>query len=280
MEESLNEIENIILTGNEGFIGKNIEKRLIQSGYNVICFEKDSTPHEISKVMTANSVLVHQGAITDTLYEDDIEMMKNNYEFSRELFDYSINKGIKVVYASSAASYGTDGYPINIYGWSKYCAEQYGIALYKRAEKTRKQFIALRYFNVFGSGEEDKGRMSSVAYQAMKKGKMKLFPKEPRRDFVYVQDIVNANIHAIESQPHEIRTGYYDVGSGEASTFEEVCKHLDIPYTYTSESEIPKGYQFFTKSSEDKWMPNWKPKYNLETALKEYKEMIGVSNEN
>ena len=59
-----------------------------------------------------------------------------------------------------------------------------------------------------------------------------------------------------------------------------MCEHLDIPYTYALESEIPKGYQFFTKSSKDKWMTDWKPKYNLETALKEYKKMIGENHEN
>ena len=272
----MRDIKKIILTGNEGFIGKNLEKELIHCGYDVICFEKGSTIDEISSEMEKHSIVVHQGAITDTLHKDNIEMMKNNYEFSKLLFDSSIRHDQKVVYASSAASYGTDGCPSNIYGWSKYCAEQYGLTLYKRTTNSvfGCSFISLRYFNVFGPGEEHKGRMSSIAYQVMKKGKAQLFPKEPKRDFIYIKDVVSANIHAIESEPYKIKTGYYDVGSGVASTFEEVCEHLDIPYTYTSESEIPKGYQFFTQASKGKWLPGWKPKYNLKTALKEYKQLI------
>ncbi len=128
----------------------------------------------------------------------------------------------------------------------------------------------MRYFNVYGPGEQHKGRMASIAHQAMKKGSMVLFPNNPRRDFVYVKDVVNANIHAIESG--NITTGYYDVGSGVASPFEEVCRHLEIPFEYTDESKIPVGYQFYTCSSSDKWMPGWKPQYDLESSLKEYKE--------
>ena len=270
----------ILLTGNEGFIGKNLETELTSQGHDVIGFEKDCTISDIVEEMHSNPVVVHQGAITDTLYPDNIEMMVNNYEFSKRLFDEAFSRNIKVVYASSAACYGIsdEGTPANIYGWSKYCAEQYGLALYKPQTilspfsnvNSKAQFIALRYYNVFGMGEEHKGRMSSIAYQAMVKGSMTLFPGQPRRDFVYVKDVVRANLHAITN--NYIKTGYYDVGSGVASTFEDVCDNLEVPYTHTSEDNIPEGYQFFTKSSEEKWLPGWEPKYDLKTALKEYKE--------
>lgn len=255
----------IILTGNEGFIGKNLEKELLQFDYEVVGFERGSTITEIKNQMTRDSIVVHQGAITDTLYEDNIEMMNNNYEFSCRLFDAAFDKGLKVVYASSAASYGIEDCPANIYGWSKYCAEQYGIALFAGTNN----FIALRYFNVYGPGEQHKGRMASIAHQAMKKGSMNLFVGNPRRDFVYVKDVVNANMYAINCEG--IPTGYYDVGSGVASSFEEVCNHLEIPFEYADESKIPAGYQFFTCSSSDKWMPGWKPECDLESALKEYR---------
>jgi len=263
----------IILTGNKGFIGKNIETELIKQGHEVIGFdtlsENGCTVEEIIKVMDKDSVIFHQGAITDTLYPDNVAMMEYNYEFSRKLFDAAFDRGLKVVYASSAACYGNNisETPTNIYGWSKYCAEQYGLSLYKDSAL---QFIALRYYNVFGPGEEQKGKMSSVAYQAMKRGKMVLFPGEPKRDFVYVRDVVSANLYALYD--NNIKTGYYDVGSGVASTFENVCENLDILFSYTTTDTIPDGYQFYTKSNKDKWLCGWKPEYDLKTALQEYKE--------
>mgnify|MGYP001445888840 FL=1 len=272
----------IILTGNQGFIGRNLEEELIGQGHDVIGFdvasENGCSVDEIKNAMDGVSVILHQGAITDTLYPDNIAMMKYNYEFSKELFDAAFKRRIKVVYASSAACYGNDNTqetPANIYGWSKYCAEQYGLALYKPeivGESTGivPQFIALRYYNVFGPGEEQKGKMSSVAYQAMERGEMVLFPGKPKRDFVYVKDVVSANIHAMNNK--YIKTDFYDVGSGVASSFEDVCDAVGISYTHTTEDKIPVGYQFWTESDRRKWLPGWKPKYDLTTALKEYKE--------
>ena len=96
-----------------------------------------------------------------------------NYEFSRKLFDYAESFDKKVVYSSSAANTGDNGMPSNIYGWSKYVTENYGMAKVSN-------FVALRYFNVYGPGEEHKGKMASVAYQAYQKGEFKLFPKKPK----------------------------------------------------------------------------------------------------
>ena len=276
-------MKTIILTGYKGFIGGNLYKALKKREYDVFGFEEGCTIKDIEDCLNRlsttkfeDTTIVHQGAITDTLYKDNSEMMRNNYLFSTELFDLALKNDINVVYASSAAIYGSgkEKTPINIYGWSKYASETYGILKFQNTSQkpltgAKPRFVALRYFNVFGPNEENKGRMASVAYQAMKKGKFELFPKKPKRDFVYVEDVVRANIHAIENV--NVKTGFYDVGSGKSHTFEYLCKCLDVPYIITSEDKIPKGYQFETKSSKSKFMPGWKPKYDLRLGLEIYK---------
>jgi ADP-L-glycero-D-manno-heptose 6-epimerase len=173
--------------------------------------------------------------------------------------------GKKFIYSSSAANYGTnDEYPSNLYGWSKYTAEQYVIKC---------GGIALRYFNVYGPLEDHKGKMASVAYQMLEKQKegqeIKLFPKKPQRDFVYVKDIISANLFAMKWF-EDYQGQWYEVGSGDARTFEDVLDILEIPYTYHNEKDIPKGYQFHTKSNSENWMVGWTPQYNLEKGLKDY----------
>jgi len=280
-------MKTILLTGYKGFIGKRLHKALLERNYKVIGFEKDCTIYDIKEVFRflssseiSETTIVHQGAITDTLFADNSEMMRNNYMFSKELFDLALEVGVNVVYASSAAVYG-DGenkHPINVYGWSKYASELYGIREFSSTlTYPTTRFVALRYFNVFGPGEEHKGRMSSIAYQSMVRGDMDLFPKKPQRDFVYIDDIVSANIHAIENS--NVRTGYYEVGSGESHTFEYVCECLDIPFSITEEERIPKGYQFKTQSNAEKWMPEWVPKCNLKESLQSYKKYFEATND-
>jgi len=143
-------------------------------------------------------------------------------------------------------------------------AEQYGLAL-------GGQFIALRYFNVYGPGEEYKNKMSSIACQAYKQGVFKLFPKKPKRDFVYIKDVVSATLYPLTN---EVPSGIYEVGSGEARIFEDVLDNLEISYTYRNEIDIPEGYQYYTESDSKKWMPGWTPKYNIETGIKAYKKYL------
>ena len=209
-------------------------------------------------------VIFHVGACSDTLEKDVNYMMILNYESTKVICDWAKRKERRVIYSSSAASYGTnDKFPANIYGWSKYAGEGYVVS---------NGGIALRYFNVYGPGEEHKGRMSSVAYQMhLKKEKgeeIKLFPGEPKRDFVYIKDIISANMYAFENF-ESLKCKWYDVGYSEARTFEDVLSCMGISdFTYSEISEIPEGYQFYTRSK--MLMPGWKPKYPIENGLEEY----------
>jgi ADP-L-glycero-D-manno-heptose 6-epimerase len=263
-------MEKIIITGTDGFIGSNLKKRL-ESKYEIIeinedIFKTSNWREEVSKYFwTEIRGVFHIGACSNTLETDVNYIMLVNYEFTKHLTDLCISKNVPIIYSSSAANYGTNNqHPSNLYGWSKYTAEDYSIS---------RGGIGLRYFNVYGPGEEKKGKMASVAYQmtiAHREGKdIKLFPKNPRRDFVYVEDVVSANIHALDN--YEILSGkYYEVGSGEARTFEDVLDTLKISFTHHPEDSIPAGYQFYTCSNREKWMPGWTPKHNIEEGISKY----------
>ena len=262
----------ILLTGFKGFIGKNIHKTLLEKYDNIIslcCIEKDYMTDlhwqtRLSRAVIDCDVVIHTGAISDTMLKDCNEMLKYNYEFSKWLFDYAETFDKRVVYASSAANTGDNGMPSNIYGWSKYLTENYGMAKVSN-------FVALRYFNVYGPGEEHKGKMASVAYQAWKKGKFKLFPKEPVRDFVYIDDVVDATLSAVFN---DVEKGVYEVGTSENRTFEDMLNLMNIKYEYRDAIDIPKGYQFLTKADKNKFMKGWKPKYSLEEGIKKYKSYL------
>lgn len=269
-------MERIIITGTNGFIGKNLLNKLKETNRDILeinenIFNNPDWVIELLNVLNsfAPTVIFHVGACSDTLETDANYMMTRNYEFTRILADYCNWNKSKLVYSSSAANYGTNSlHPSNLYGWSKYVAEQY---------VNKMGGISLRYFNVYGPLENQKGKMASVAYQMMEKHKqgedILLFPGKPRRDFVYVNDIVSANIHAFENF-EELHSKYYDVGSGEARTFEDVLNILGIKFTYHDENKVPVGYQFYTKSNKNKWMNNWEPKFNLELGLQDYIEKL------
>ena len=195
-------MRKVIITGTKGFIGSNLKKRL-EWDYEVIeinedIFDNPNWRDEIESIIKKSEahVFYHIGACSDTLNQDVNYMMKLNFQFTKILVDWSSDNDCKLIYSSSAANYvQNEKYPSNLYGWSKYVAEQYVVA---------NGGIGLRYFNVYGPYETNKGVMASVAYQMLQKQKngqeIKLFPKEPRRDFVYVGDVAQANIMAMKSK--------------------------------------------------------------------------------
>ena len=266
----------VLITGTEGFIGSHLYKELKLRFDNILTLNEDIFSYHNWKLHIETlflnaynpDMIFHVGACSNTLETDVQYMMTRNYESTKILSDWCKANNKKFIYSSSAASYGnSEQYPSNLYGWSKYAGE--GIAI-------RNGGIALRYFNVYGPGEESKlYEMRSVAQQMWIKkllGKeVKLFPKNPKRDFVYIKDVIDANLFAYENYD-KLKGDFYDVGSGESSTFEEVMRLLDIEYGYLNEDSIPKGYQFYTLSK--KYMSGWKSKYNLQNGLKEYKHYL------
>jgi ADP-L-glycero-D-manno-heptose 6-epimerase len=269
-------MKKILLTGSNGFIGKNLKKELetenIVFELNEDFYEKENWKNDLKEFLLKihPSTIFHVGACSNTLEQDVNYMMIRNFESTKILMDYCKMFCAPMIYSSSAASYGDQNeYPSNLYGWSKYVAEQYVIS---------NGGVGLRYFNVYGQSEEHKGKMSSMVYQIIKKHKngeeIKLFPKTPKRDFIYVKDIISANLYAYDN--YEIlKSNYYDVGTGEDRPFEDILKCLNIiEFSYYKETDIPIGYQFHTKANRDKFMPNWYPKWKLEDGINDYSRIL------
>ena len=260
-----------ILTGSNGFIGRRLKAKLLELNIETVeinenIFDSENWKEEICKQTNLDiDVIFHVGACSNTLEQDVNYIMKVNYEFTKQIAICAEKLSIPLVYSSSAACYGTNNlHPSNLYGWSKYAAEDYVV---------NSGGIALRYFNVYGPGEEDKASMASFAYQAFIKfknrEKVKLFPSNPRRDFIYIDDVISANLHAF-SNFGALDKRYYEVGSGEDNLFESVLNYAGIEFEYHDLNAIPHGYQFHTRSIPSNWMDGWKPQFDLESGIRSY----------
>ena len=216
-------MKKILITGTKGFIGKNLlnfvrdKFRILEINEDIFHFENWDNELETLLNNFQPDIIFHIGACSNTMETDVNYIMKVNFEFTKILVDWVVKNNKKIIYSSSAANYGINQkYPANLYAWSKYTAEQYVIS---------NNGIALRYYNVYGPGEEHKGNMASIAYQFYKKNKegkdCKLFLKNPLRDFIYVDDVVSANLYALDNY-NSLSKKYYDVGTGEANSFEKV----------------------------------------------------------
>ena len=104
----------------------------------------------------------------------------------------------------------------------------------------------------------------------------KLFPNGATRDFVYIKDVISANIHAWQTFDLH-KSGSFDVGTGQSRSFEDVLNIMGIPFTYTSENDIPNNYQIYTQADERYFLKDWKPLWFLEEALEHYKSILKIS---
>ena len=255
----------ILVTGYKGFIGKNILKKL---GYQFLKIDSEIfneiNPKEfLLSYLESNKpdAIFHIGACSNTLNTDIDFMMERNYLSTKWLVDWCKENNKKIIYSSSAAIYGTnETKPSNLYGWTKMLGEDYVVT---------NGGIALRYFNVYGPGEEHKGNMASMVYQILKSNSVELFPNRPKRDFIYIDDVVRANFYALDY--YDVLKGkWYDVGTTQSVEFETICEILNIPYEYKSESEIPNGYQFNTQAKFENLMNGWQPIIDINAGIQKF----------
>lgn len=181
--------------------------------------------------------VLHQGACSDTMEHDGRFMLDTNYRCSKDLLDACQAQGTRLLYASSAATYGGSAAfreepeferPLNVYGYSKLLFDN---VVRRMLPAATSQVVGFRYFNVYGPREQHKGRMASVAFhhfnQLRETGKVRLFgdyggygPGEQRRDFVYVDDVVAVNLWFLQ---HPDRSGIFNLGTGRAQPFNDVA---------------------------------------------------------
>jgi len=185
----------------------------------------------------AVEALFHQGACSDTMETDGRYMIDNNYGYSKRLLEWCQEEEVPLIYASSASVYGAGREfreerrcekPLNVYGYSKFLFDQ---LVRRLLPQNTSQVAGFRYFNVYGPNEAHKGRMASVAYHAyqqlLSSGKVKLFVGsagygngEQRRDFVYVEDVVDVNLWFLERPD---LSGLFNCGTGRAQSFNELA---------------------------------------------------------
>jgi len=308
-----------IITGAAGFIGRNTVAELNARGnpdlllvdalgtdekwQNLLGlgFEDLIPPEELLKRLAARSLgkidsIIHLGACSATTERDADYLLRNNYQYTRTLCEWSLAHDVRFVYASSAATYGdgSRGYsdddlitptlrPLNMYGYSKHMFDLWALrhCLFDR-------IVGLKYFNVFGPYEDHKGDMRSVVqksfHQINTTGEVSLFKSykegyadgEQKRDFIYVKDAVAVTLHFAQDRSH---SDLFNCGTGIARTWKDLAtavftamgkkpniKMIEMP------PQLRGKYQYFTQAEMTKLRAAGytKPFFTLEDGVKDY----------
>ena len=282
-----------IITGGAGFIGSNLVRLLGEkTGDDIVVVDDLRDGHKFVNIadlsiadyfdveefatlletdpgyMKNVQSVLHEGACSTTTEWDGRYMMQNNFGYSKNLLHHCLNNKIPYLYASSAAVYGgakafvespENELPLNVYGYSKLLFDQY---VRRISLETGQQVVGFRYFNVYGSREQHKGSMASVAFhfnnQIQEKNEVRLFEGtdgyadgEQRRDFVFVDDICALNLWFLE---HRDVSGIFNAGTGKAQSFNDVADAVIAWHGKGKKTYIPfpehlvGAYQSYTEA--------------------------------
>ena len=285
----------LVVTGAAGFIGSCLVAALNERGFHDLVIVDEFSrsdkllnlaSKQIGGLVHRNQLMswlesnhqrvdyiFHLGARTDTAETDETIFNHLNLNFSKTIWNLCCDKGIPLLYASSAATYG-DGHwgydddhslvfrlqPLNPYGVSKNDFDKWVV----QQDSQPPSWIGLKFFNVYGPNEYHKGRMASVIFHAFHQikqtQKMKLFRSHKEgiadghqsRDFVYVKDIVEICIFCLQQK---VKSGIYNAGTGQARpfldlvnyTFQAMNKSANIEFIDTPE-DIRDTYQYYTQA--------------------------------
>jgi ADP-L-glycero-D-manno-heptose 6-epimerase len=318
----------IIITGGAGFIGSAIAAQLNKQGQTDILIvdelgtdekwknlrnlkysdylEKDDFIEFVldDDIDTPIEAVIHMGACSSTTETDCSYLAKNNFEYSKILAQWALEKGARFIGASSAATYG-DGrlgfsddhktieqlQPLNMYGYSKQMFD-----LWAKHNGLLDKIVSLKYFNVFGPNEYHKADMRSFILKAFEQigadGKVKLFKShhpdykdgQQLRDFIYVKDAVDMTLFFLENKEDN---GIFNIGTGNAkswndlvnATFKAMGKPTNIKYVDMPD-HLREKYQYFTQAdiTKIKTAGYKKPTTTLENAIKDYVQNYLIPN--
>jgi ADP-L-glycero-D-manno-heptose 6-epimerase len=314
------------VTGGAGFIGSNIVAKLAEdrSLDVVVCDRlhdvdqgkwRNIAKHPIGDFVAPEAmfdwlekrwrdveVVIHMGAVSSTTEPDADKILHTNFSLSRDLFRWCADRQRRLIYASSAATYGAGEHgfvddndyealarlrPLNTYGWSKALFDVFAMRQANR-DYAPPQWVGLKFFNVYGPNEEHKHSMKSVAAQIwpqVREGHgvqlFKSYRKDipdggQKRDFVYVRDAADVTEWLMRNP--EVN-GIFNLGSGTARTFEDMAvavfqaagQEPKIEYTPMPPA-IRDKYQYFTEARMDRLFEAGypKPMTPLEEGIGEY----------
>ncbi len=299
----------ILVTGAAGFIGSNLAKNMAALGHDVVAADaflsghysnllafpgdiltlRDSADSDAFRSLGSFDVIFHQAGITGVLgpsgqdMSDPHYMMRNNVETFRQLLDRAVQTGARIIWASSCSVYGRGPVPmkesqpvdpLNIYAFSKVTMERLAV---RYASRLSHPIVGLRYSNVYGPGEDHKGRLASMIHQLAKQMRSGQRPRifrdgQQKRDFVYIEDVIQANLKAMYSKA----SGVFNVGAGQAWSFNEVVAELnralktDLPADY-----FDNPYPFTqdwtqTDQTEAHRVLGFEPRYDLAKGIDAY----------
>lgn len=251
-----------------------------------------SSPETLGKF----DVIFHLGACSATTEKDADYLMRNNYEFTKILAEWSLAKNTRFVYASSAATYGDGALgmddqmvdlhrlrPLNMYGYSKHLFD-----LHAQRTGMLRRIVGMKYFNVYGPNEDHKADMRSVVHKAygqiLQTGKVQLFKSnrpdfkdgEQMRDFLYVKDAIRMTLH-LASEP--LASGLYNLGSGQAHTWVQLAQAIFAALGMTPNIEfiempehLKSKYQYYTCADVAKLIKSGykQPLFTLAEAVRDY----------
>src|SRR5581483_1384770 len=302
---------NYVITGGAGFIGSNLTLGLqekfpnarltviddFRSGdfKNLVGYRGDFVAQDLAKLDWREQfgdekfdAIFHLASITDTTNHDQFEQTHANVESFRRILNFAKPNKTRIVYASSASIYGAakeasvennGAAPANIYAFSKAIMDN--IATREAKEDPNWIIVGLRYFNVYGPREAHKGVPASMVYHLSRQIKAGKRPRifkhgEQQRDFVYVKDIVEGTIAALNAK----ESGIYNLGSGSARSFNELVDLLNKSLGTNFEPEYfdnPHAhYQNFTQAdlSRARKALGYEPRYPLEEGVRDYMQWL------
>jgi len=315
----------IVVTGGAGFIGSNIVAALAERGWSdiVVCDRlrngekwRNIAKYPLADIVAPDALMtflaaharaitavIHMGAISATTETDADLILQNNFKLSLALWHWCTRERGRLIYASSAATYGdgSAGFdddpapealarlrPLNPYGWSKHLFDRRVLALVQRGERTPVQWAGLKFFNVYGPNEYHKGDMRSVLaknYPVAATGQaVRLFRSHrpdyadggQKRDFVYVADCVEVVLWLLDNPGV---SGLFNLGTGQARSFDDLIGALFAALGQPPRIEfIPMPdtlrdkYQYFTEARMERLRAAGyrRPMTALEDGVKDY----------
>lgn len=314
----------ILVTGGAGFIGSNIVLELTNAGGRVVVCDlfrsgekwRNLAPAQLYDIVRPDmlsewlgrhrdkvAAIVHMAAISSTTEKDVDKFVENNIRLTLDLWNWCAANAVRLIYASSAATYGNGSVgfsdeqspaalaalrPLNAYGWSKHLVDRRVVDDVSRGRATPRQWAGLKFFNVYGPNETHKGFMQSLVSKTFPTVKAEetvtLFKShDPRypdggqlRDFIYVKDCV-ALVNWLLGHPET--SGLFNVGTGTARSFVDLVRAVCAVFECTpnirfidTPDELRAQYQYFTCADMTKLRRAGfnAPFYSLEDGVRDY----------